>query len=58
MRLSDYLPSYRRPDGTFHPFFLSRDGGPFQTMPEDGREVLLSAADRIIAGNVLYRIRF
>ena len=55
--VSDYLGTYRRPDGSFQPFFVSRGGEAFQTMPEDGREVALESGDRLIAGIVLYRIR-
>lgn len=54
--LSDYIDSYRRSDGRYQPFFVSRDDSPFGTAPEDGRPVELNPGDHLIAGTCVYRV--
>lgn len=52
----DYLDSYRQSDGSFHPFFLRRAGGPWRTVPEDGQPLQLAQGDQLLAGATVYRV--
>jgi hypothetical protein len=53
-RLSDYLGSYLRPDGSFLPFFVRQADGSYQTAPEDGAPIELVSGDQFIVGNAVY----
>ena len=55
LHLSDYLESYRRPDGTFLPVFVRRGEAPFRTAPEDGSPVTLQPGDYLLVGVAIYR---
>jgi len=50
LHLSQYLSSYRRPDGSFIPFFYRKAGQRFRTMPEDGRSVTLHPGETLLCG--------
>ena len=54
--LSDYINSYRLPDGRYEPFFVRQGDSPFRTVPEDGRPVDLSPGDLLIAGTSVFRV--
>jgi hypothetical protein len=55
LRLTDYLGTYAKGDGGFHPFFLrSGPEGDFRTAPEDGSAIELQAGDQLLAGATLY----
>lgn len=54
LRVSDYLSGYRRPDGSFHPFFIQSGDLPFRTVSEDGAAFTLQEGDRILAGMAVY----
>ncbi|MCB9779528.1 MAG: hypothetical protein H6742_13275 [Alphaproteobacteria bacterium] len=56
VRLTRYLSDYRRPDGSFRPFFVERAGGGWQTAPEDGSEILLAPGDRVLVDNALFEL--
>ncbi len=51
LHVGQYLDSYRRPDGSFHPFFHRASSGRFSTVPEDGRAFRLSPGDTLLAGS-------
>ncbi|MCB9742542.1 MAG: hypothetical protein H6740_08085 [Alphaproteobacteria bacterium] len=54
LTLSDYLRSYRQPDGSFLPFFIRKSDGVFRTAPEDGREVVIEPGDQVLVERSLY----
>jgi hypothetical protein len=54
LHLTDYLQTYRKKDGSFHPFFVRGPGGSFQTVPEDGAELVLETASDLIAGGAIF----
>jgi hypothetical protein len=55
--LSEYLATYRLPDGSFQPVFVREGGRSYRTLPEDGATVTLSPGDQLIAGNCMYRFQ-
>ena len=55
--ISDYLPTYRKADGTFYPFFIQRGEGRFKTAPEDGSPFEMSPGDRMVVGSCVYVLR-
>jgi hypothetical protein len=55
--ISGYLPSYRRADGTFHPFFVQRGEERFKTAPEDGAPFQVRSGDRLVIGPCVYVLR-
>ncbi len=57
LTVSDYLETYRRADGTYVPFFVSRKGEAFKTAPEGGDPLGLKAGDRLLCGNELHEVR-
>ena len=54
LHLTDYLRTYRKKDGSFHPFFVRRPGGSFQTVAEDGALLLLEPGSDLIAGGAIF----
>ena len=54
LHLTDYLQTYRRKDGSFHPFFVRSAGGSFQTVPEDGAELVLDPGSDLLAGGAIF----
>jgi len=54
LHLSDYLQTYRKKDGSFHPFFVRSAGGSFQTVPEDGAELVLGPGSDLLAGGAIF----
>ena len=56
LELADYADDYQREDGGWWPFFVQQGGGPFRTVPEDGRLVVLAPGDRILVGAAIYRL--
>ena len=50
VHIADYLPTYRRPDGSFRPFFRKSVSGGFWTVPEDGRPFTLAPGDQLLCG--------
>jgi hypothetical protein len=54
LHLTDYLKTYRRKDGSFHAFFVRGPGGAFQTVPEDGRELVLEPGSDLLAGGAIF----
>jgi hypothetical protein len=54
LHLTDYLRTYRRNDGSFHPFFVRRPGGSFQTAPEDGAALVLEPGSDLLAGGAIF----
>jgi hypothetical protein len=50
VHIEDYLHAYRRPDGSFRPFFRKSGNGAFWTVPEDGRSFTLSPGDQLLCG--------
>ncbi len=57
LTVDDYLGTYRKADGSFEPFFVSRGGAGFQTAPEDGEAFALAPGDRLLAGAELFELR-
>lgn len=57
VRLTDYLGSYKRPDGTFADLFVQHGDEDFATAPEDGSPIVLKPQDRLIVGNDVYLVR-
>ncbi|MCB9765920.1 MAG: hypothetical protein H6739_39465 [Alphaproteobacteria bacterium] len=56
LTLTNYIRSYRQADGSFLPFFVRQgDDGPFQTVPEDGRPVVLLPGDYVLIEKSLFR---
>ena len=54
LHLTDYLKTYRKKDGSFHPFFVRGPGGSFQTVPEDGAELVLEPGSDLLAGGAIF----
>lgn len=54
--LSNYLDTYKGPSG-FRPFFVQHGDARFQTAPEDGAPLTVSAGDRLVIGNAVYLMR-
>jgi len=52
--VGDYLGTYRRPDGGYHPFFVQHGESRFTTAPEDGSEFEIGAGDRLVIGHGVY----
>ena len=48
--LSDYLSTYQKADGSFHPLFTRHGAERFITAPEDGGDIQLNVGDVILAG--------
>jgi hypothetical protein len=57
VKVSDYLATYRKPDGGFGKFFVQRGEGRFKTAPEDGGEFEVRTGDHLVFGNALYVLR-
>ncbi|MCB9791964.1 MAG: hypothetical protein H6741_04485 [Alphaproteobacteria bacterium] len=57
LTLSDYLRTYRQPDGRFLPFFIRKADGVFRTVPEDGREVVIEPGDQVLVERSLYEFK-
>ena len=49
-----YLDTYQQKNGHFLPFMVSAAGGPFSTVPEDGRALVLRPGDRLLADKALF----
>jgi hypothetical protein len=54
LSLEGYLPTYRRSDGTWRPFFVRSAGAAFRTVPEDGAPLVLRPGDQLISGRSVY----
>ncbi|MBK7759058.1 MAG: hypothetical protein IPI35_22215 [Deltaproteobacteria bacterium] len=54
LTLTDYLDTYQQKNGHFLPFMVSAAGGPFSTVPEDGRALVLRPGDRLLADKALF----
>ncbi len=57
LSITDYLGTYRKPDGSYEPFFIARGGGGFQTAPEAGDPIVLEPGDQLLCGNELHEVR-
>ena len=57
IHVSDYLSTYKKADGSYHPFFVQSSGKRFKTAPEDGTPFTLSNGDRIVIGHAVYVVR-
>lgn len=57
LTITDYLDTYRLPDGSFRPFFVQHGDDPFKTAPEDGSPIELAPEDRIIVDHAVYVVR-
>ena len=55
--ITDYLDTYQRSDGTFEPFFVSRQGMKFQTAPESGEAFVLQPGDQLLCGDEIHEVR-
>ncbi len=56
VRVSDYLDTYRTPDG-FKPFFVQRGGKRYTTAPEDGTPFDLAPGDRFVVDHAVHVVR-
>jgi len=57
LTITDYLDSYREPDGSFKAFFVQKGDEDFKTAPEDGSPIELANDDRLIIGHAVYLVR-
>ncbi|MEQ1507485.1 MAG: hypothetical protein ABMB14_34970 [Myxococcota bacterium] len=57
IHLSEYLETYRRGNGTFHPFFVQRGDERFKTAPEDGATFAVRAGDKLVIGPCVFVLR-
>jgi len=55
--ITDYLATYRKPDGSFEPFFVQYGEEPFRTAPEDGSPIELQHDDRLLIGHAMYLVQ-
>jgi len=55
LTISEYLETYARGDGSFHPFLLGTKDGPFRTVPEDGTDFAMKPGDMLISGTAVHR---
>lgn len=54
--ISNYLDTYRAPDGTYRSFFYKTSGTDFRTAPEDGQAFQLGAGDQMIVGHAVFSV--
>jgi hypothetical protein len=55
--ITDYLDTYRKPDGSFAAFFVQYGDEPFRTAPEDGSAIRLEHGDRVLVGHAMYLVK-
>jgi len=55
--VSDYLASYRRPDGSYAPFFVQQGEGRYRTAPEDGSSFVVRSGDQLVCGSSVFVLR-
>lgn len=56
VEVSDYLPTYRNPEGAFRTFLVAQGDEPFRTAPEDGSTFTVQPGSWLVVGRVLYRV--